>query len=122
MTAVVPAETMRANAPDRESALHTADTLTRSHPLVLLSTDESAQSRPYGSESGEPRARRLGGEAHDREQMLDRLSNLRRVLPALAQEMAAARRQAARLRSDNRRLAEQVRQLRKALESHQGKH
>lgn len=64
---------------------------------------------------------RFGHEAHEREQMLDRLSSLRRVLPALAQEMAVARRQAARLRSDNRRLAEQVRQLRKALEAHQGK-
>jgi len=52
--------------------------------------------------------------------MLDRLSNLRRVLPALAQEMAVARRQAARLRSDNRRLAEQVRRLRKALDAHEG--
>lgn len=60
-------------------------------------------------------------DAHEREQMLDRLSNLRKVLPALAQEMAAARRQAARLRSDNRRLAEQVRRLRKALEAHESK-
>ena len=64
---------------------------------------------------------RFGREAHEREQMLDRLSNLRRVLPALAQEMAVARRQAARLRSDNRRLSEQVRRLRKALEAHEGK-
>ena len=102
--------------------MHTADTLIRSHPLVLSSTDESAQSPPRASEASEPRARRFGGEALEREQMLDRLSNLRRVLPALAQEMAAARRQAARLRSDNRRLAEQVRQLRKALETYQGKH
>jgi predicted nuclease with TOPRIM domain len=64
---------------------------------------------------------RFGEEALEREQMLDRLSSLRRVLPALAQEMAAARRQAARLRSDNRRLTEQVRQLRKALDAHHGK-
>lgn len=102
--------------------MHTADTLSRSHPLVLHSTDEPVQSQPQSSKAGEPAAHRFGGEALEREQMLDRLSSLRRVLPALAQEMAAARRQAARLRSDNRRLAEQVRQLRKALEVHQGKH
>jgi hypothetical protein len=58
-----------------------------------------------------------GFEAHERDQMLDRLRNLRRVLPVLAQEMAAARRQAARLRRDNRRLSEQVRQLRATLEA-----
>jgi len=51
--------------------------------------------------------------------MLDRLRKLRRVLPVLAQEMAAARRQAAKLRTDNRRLAEQVRQLRQALDAHE---
>ncbi len=55
-------------------------------------------------------------EAAEREQLLDRLQNLRRVLPVLAQEMASARRQAARLRSDNRKLTEQVRQLRAGLE------
>jgi hypothetical protein len=56
-------------------------------------------------------------EARERDQMLDRLRHLRGVLPVLAQEMAAARRQAARLRTDNRRLSEQVRQLRAALEA-----
>ena len=55
-------------------------------------------------------------EAIEREQLLDRLQNLRRVLPALAQEMASARRQAARLRSDNRKLIEQVRVLRANLD------
>jgi regulator of replication initiation timing len=64
-------------------------------------------------------ARRLSPEATDRDQVLERLRNLRRVLPVLAQEMAAARRQAARLRTDNRRLAEQVRQLRHELDAHQ---
>jgi hypothetical protein len=39
----------------------------------------------------------------------------------LAQEMAAARRQAARLRSDNRKLAEQVRRLRATLEERERK-
>ncbi len=55
-------------------------------------------------------------EAAEREQLLDRLQNLRRVLPVLAQEMASARRQAARLRSDNRKLVEQVRVLRANLD------
>ncbi len=60
-------------------------------------------------------------EAAEREQMLDRLQSLRRVLPVLAQEMAAARRQAARLRSDNRKLVEQVRLLRAGLEERERK-
>ena len=63
----------------------------------------------------------IGSEASERDQMLDRLGSLRRVLPALAQEMAAARRQAARLRTDNRRLSEQVRQLRAALDAQERK-
>lgn len=103
--------------------MHAVDTLIRTQPL--LSTEDPARfpaqehaPNPLLGSSG----RRHAGEASEREQMLDRLSSLRRVLPALAQEMAAARRQAARLRSDNQRLAEQVRQLRKALESHEGKH
>jgi hypothetical protein len=62
-------------------------------------------------------AQPLGYEAREREQLLDRLGSLRRVLPALAQEMAAARRQSARLRSDNRHLSEQVRELRAMLEA-----
>lgn len=99
--------------------MHTADTLIRSHPLALFSAEGSTRSQPQASAGAEPAARRPAGEANEREQMLDRLSSLRRALPALAQEMAAARRQAARLRSDNRRLAEQVRQLRKALEAHE---
>lgn len=56
-------------------------------------------------------------EAMEREQLLDRLQSLRRTLPVLAQEMAAARRQAARLRADNRKLSEQVRKLRATLEA-----
>ncbi|MGN6372986.1 MAG: hypothetical protein ACTHM1_08330 [Solirubrobacteraceae bacterium] len=101
--------------------MHTVDTPIRSHPLVLHSTAERGESQSQNSTPDEPVAHPLDGEALEREQILDRLSSLRRVLPALAQEMAAARRQAARLRSDNRRLSEQVRQLREALEAHQGK-
>jgi hypothetical protein len=61
------------------------------------------------------RDRDLAAQAREREQLTDRLHSLRRVLPVLAQEMAAARRQAAHLRLDNRRLADQVRELRAEL-------
>jgi phosphatidylserine/phosphatidylglycerophosphate/cardiolipin synthase-like enzyme len=63
------------------------------------------------------RARATATEAAERDQLLDRLRSLRRVLPALAQEMAAARRQAAHLRIDNRRLTNQVRELRAELQA-----
>ena len=79
--------------------------------------------RPAGSGSGSLQStahtHRLTSESSDRDQMLDRLRNLRRILPVLAQEMASARRQAAKLRTDNRRLAEQVRELRQALDAHE---
>jgi len=68
-----------------------------------------------------PRLGPSASEAAEREQLLDRLQSLRRVLPILAQEMAAARRQAARLRSDNRKLIEQVRVLRAGLEERERK-
>jgi hypothetical protein len=63
----------------------------------------------------------VGSAAWERDQLIDRLRSLRRVLPALAQEMAAARRQAARLTIDNRRLTEQVRELRAELETRAGR-
>jgi phage shock protein A len=66
-------------------------------------------------------AYRTAPEASDRDQMLERMRSLRRILPVLAQEMAAARRQAARLRTDNRRLTEQVRELRATLEAREHK-
>jgi septal ring factor EnvC (AmiA/AmiB activator) len=61
--------------------------------------------------------RHVSAQAWEREQLADRLHSLRRVLPVLAQEMASARRQAAHLRLDNRRLTEQVRALRAQLEA-----
>ena len=73
--------------------------------------------RPADAEASVNAEAPVNAEALERDQLLDRLRSLRRVLPALAQEMAAARRQAARLRTDNRRLAEQVRQLRATLEA-----
>jgi hypothetical protein len=47
----------------------------------------------------------------DRDQLLDRLQHLRTILPVFAQELATARRHAAQLRRDNRRLLEEVHRL-----------
>lgn len=57
-------------------------------------------------------------ESADREQLLDRLQHLRGVLSAFAQEAASARRHAARLRVENRRLLEEVRRLRRERVGH----
>ena len=43
--------------------------------------------------------------------LLDRLNRLQVVLPALAQDVAVARREAARLRVENRRLARSLAEL-----------
>jgi hypothetical protein len=45
----------------------------------------------------------------DREHLLDRLHNLRTIVPVLATELANARRQAAHLGVENRKLTEQLR-------------
>jgi hypothetical protein len=52
-----------------------------------------------------------GTHAIDRDQMLDRLQHLRTILPVFAQELATARRHAAQLRRDNRRLLDEVHRL-----------
>lgn len=81
------------------------------------------QSPPRGLDGPAPRlpGHKIGSEAWERDQLIDRLRSLRRVLPVLAQEMASARRQAARLTIDNRRLTEQVRELRTELEARTSK-
>jgi hypothetical protein len=53
----------------------------------------------------------VAAEVVDRDQMLDRLQHLRTILPVFAQELATARRHAAQLRKDNRRLLEEVHRL-----------
>ncbi len=60
--------------------------------------------------------------ARERDCLLDRLHNLRVIVPVLAQELASARRQAAHLRRENDRLIKQVHQLqrRRALVSDTG--
>jgi predicted nucleic acid-binding Zn-ribbon protein len=90
-------------------------------PTPSTATQQRPQLAGIDAAASRLAAHQTGSEAWERDQMLDRLQNLRRVLPALAQEMAAARRQAARLRTDNRRLSEQVRQLRKTLAAHEHK-
>jgi predicted nucleic acid-binding protein len=54
-------------------------------------------------------------EARERERLLERLDNLRVILPIFARELAKARREAARLRVQNRRLIDQVDELRGAI-------
>jgi len=49
--------------------------------------------------------------ASERDHLLDRLQNLRTILPVFAQELASARRETARLRLENARLTKQVREL-----------
>ncbi|HYM44628.1 MAG TPA: hypothetical protein VES65_00495 [Solirubrobacteraceae bacterium] len=47
----------------------------------------------------------------DREHLIDRLHQLRKLVPAFAEELAGARRQTAKLRLENRRLLDRVRRL-----------
>jgi hypothetical protein len=86
-----------------------------------VSTTAVAQPRPPRASAAPARSARAPSEAAteawERNQLLDRLRSLRRALPVLAQEMAAARRQAAHLRIDNRRLTDQVRELRAELQA-----
>jgi hypothetical protein len=55
--------------------------------------------------------RRARGPSEEREHLLERLQNLRKILPVFATELASARRQAAQLRVENKRLVEHVRRL-----------
>jgi hypothetical protein len=56
----------------------------------------------------------VNAHAIDRDHLLDRLHNLRMIVPVFAQELASARRQAATLRVENRKLRERVQQLQRA--------
>jgi len=93
---------------ERNRAVNTTAALEPQAPVNPL------RSLPVNRRLHEPRS-----DAWERDQLTDRLRSLRRVLPVLAQEMAAARRQAAHLKVDNRRLTEQVRELRARLEAHE---
>ena len=50
-------------------------------------------------------------EAADRDHLLDRLEELRTIVPVFAHELASARRQTAALRLENSRLLERIREL-----------
>jgi hypothetical protein len=76
----------------------------------------SAQSITTSIPARSPGERRVGpptASAHaiDRDHLLDRLHNLRTIVPVFAQELASTRRQAATLRVENRELRERVQQL-----------
>jgi hypothetical protein len=58
--------------------------------------------------------------AHDDHAVIDRLHKLRVILPAMAQETAAARREAARLRTENARLARRLAELESAQSTRPG--
>ena len=99
----------------REYAWRTTPERIESVSTIALPTVAAAKPPAVASPT-RPSLGPSASEAAEREQLLDRLQSLRRVLPVLAQEMASARRQAARLRSDNRKLVEQVRVLRANLD------
>lgn len=71
----------------------------------------SVWTKPPRSAIGLPSSPRLAAAAVEREELLDRLVHLRAILPPLAEELARARRQAAALRVENRRLLGEVRRL-----------
>ncbi|HXD53928.1 MAG TPA: hypothetical protein VN618_04165 [Solirubrobacteraceae bacterium] len=50
-------------------------------------------------------------EPTERDLLLDRLTNLRTILPVLAEELASSRRQLGQLRRENRRLRERLSHL-----------
>jgi hypothetical protein len=96
---------------------------TREEPKVPAIATSQPQSSLDRLDPHTPRLpdHKTGSEAWERDKLVDRLRSLRRVLPVLAQEMASARRQAAQLTIDNRRLTEQVRELRAELEDRTNK-
>jgi hypothetical protein len=71
----------------------------------------SAPSEPPVSAVGLLSGRRVTAAGVEREQLLDRMAQLRAILPAFAEELATARRQAAVLRVENRGLLAEVRRL-----------
>lgn len=97
---------------------------TREEAHVSERTAANQPQQPFtGIDAPAPRlpGHAIGSEAWERDQLIDRLRSLRRVLPVLAQEMAAARRQTVRLRIDNRHLTDQVRELRAELQERKSK-
>lgn len=87
---------------------------------MILRSRQSTESTPHSGRASAPRrAARVGVAEHPRApdaslqsalhgETLERLTRLRRILPVLGEELATARREAARLRVENRRLAERI--------------
>jgi hypothetical protein len=71
----------------------------------------SVSPEPAVSAVGLLSGRRIAAGGVEREQLLDRLAQLRAILPVFAEELASARRQAAVLRVENRGLLAEVRRL-----------
>lgn len=74
----------------------------------------SARAGSGGARAGASEAaRRLDAGLHSalHGETLERLARLRRILPVLGEELATARREAARLRVENRKLAERASKL-----------
>lgn len=101
---------------DQPRLQRTESVLTRT---TALSRNVAAPRRTAGTHTTGAPAVRAGTadphttEALDRDALLDRLHQLRKVLPAFAQELADVRRAAAKLRVDNRRLLDEVHRLQK---------
>ena len=71
----------------------------------------SAPPEPAASPARPLSGRRVTAAGVERDQLLERLAQLRSILPAFAQELASARRQATVLRVENRGLLAEVRRL-----------
>jgi hypothetical protein len=88
-----------------------------------MAAESRARATSVRRPRGRPRGERFAREAQrdergslqpaqrDREHLQARLENLRTVVPVFAQELAVARRQAAALRLENRRLLERISEL-----------
>jgi hypothetical protein len=78
--------------------------------LKTAALDPYGLSAQQGSSKGA--LRRSHPPGAEREQLLDRLQQLRSILPVFAQELAGARRQTSTLLVENRGLLEEIRRLR----------
>jgi hypothetical protein len=78
--------------------------MSRDRAATAAATEDEMDSRPLAAPLS-------SSDAADRDHLLDRLHSLRTIMPVFAQELASARRQAAALRLENRRLLERVQQL-----------
>ncbi|MFZ2114771.1 MAG: hypothetical protein WAU77_13700 [Solirubrobacteraceae bacterium] len=79
--------------------------------MPATSAIPSVSPEPAVSAVGLLSGRRITAGGVEREQLLDRLAQLRAILPAFAEELATARRQTAALRVENRGLLAKVRRL-----------